>query len=156
MIASSFYANDDLNRYPRPIRTALCWLQNHDVAAMEPGVYEIEGQDIYAQVVDLTTAPRAEKKPEVHKEYIDVQYLAAGEELLGFAPDKGGRPIAEAHPENDLYFYENAPDEVLLKATAGSYSIFFPNDIHRPGVMADAPMKIRKAVVKVRSSLIAG
>ena len=104
MIASSFYANDDLNRYPRPIRTALCWLQNHDVAAMEPGVYEIEGQDIYAQVFDLTTAPRAEKKPEVHKEYIDVQYLAAGEELLGFAPDKGGRPIAEAHPETTCIF----------------------------------------------------
>lgn len=153
MIASSFYANDNPNRYPRAIRTALRWLQTHDVAAMEPGVYEIEGRDIFAQVFDVTTAPQADKKPEVHRLYIDVQYLASGEELLGFAPDRGGAAPAESHPDSDLYFYEQAPGEMLLRAAPGSYTIFFPSDIHRPGVMAGAPMTVRKAVVKVKASL---
>lgn len=153
MIASSVYAGDDLNRYPRAIQTALRWLQARDVAAMAPGVYEIEGRDIFAQVFDVTTAPQAEKKPEVHRLYIDVQYLASGEELLGFAPDKGGAVLSESHPDSDLYFYEQAPGEMLLRAEPGSYTIFFPNDIHRPGVMAGAPMTVRKAVVKVKASL---
>lgn len=154
MIASSLYAGDDLARYPEPIRKALRFLQTHDLTAMEPGVYEIEGQDIFAQVFDTTTGPRQEKKPEVHRTYIDVQFLASGEEYLGFAPDKGQSRIVESHPEKDLYFYDQAPGEMLLKATPGSYTIFFTNDIHCPGIMGDAPMTIRKAVVKVRQSLI--
>lgn len=154
MIASSIHAGDDLSRYPEPIRRALRYLQTNDFTAMEPGVYEIEGKDIFAQVFDVTTAPRREKKPEFHRTYIDVQFLASGEEYLGFAPDKGQSSLVEAHPENDLYFYDQAPDEILIKAVPGSYTIFFTNDIHCPGIMVDAPMTIRKVVVKVRQSLI--
>lgn len=155
MIASSIYAGDDLSRYPEPIRKALRYLQANDFTAMEPGVYEIEGSDIYAQVFDLTTAPSQEKKPEFHRNYIDVQFLASGEEYLGFAPDKGQSTVVEAHPEKDLYFYDKAPDEMLIKAEPGSYTIFFTNDIHRPGIMVNDPMTVRKVVVKVRQSLIA-
>lgn len=154
MIASSIYAGDDLSRYPEPIRKALRYLQANDFTAMEPGVYEIEGRDIFAQVFDLTTAPSREKKPEFHRTYIDVQFLASGEEYLGFAPDKGQSTVVEAHPENDLYFYDKAPDEMLIKAEPGSYTIFFTNDIHRPGIMTENPMTVRKVVVKVRQSLI--
>lgn len=154
MIASSLQAGGSLNRYPEPIRTAIEYLKAHDFTAMAPGVYEIQGQDIYAQVFDVTTGPRQEKKPEVHRTYIDVQYLVSGEEFLGFAPDKGHSKIVEQHPEKDLYFCDQAPDEVLMKALPGSYTIFFTNDIHCPGVMVDKPMTIRKVVVKVRQSMI--
>lgn len=154
MIASSIYAGDDLSRYPAPIRKALRYLQSNDFTAMEPGVYEIEGKDIFAQVFDVTTASRREKKPEFHRSYIDVQFLASGEEYLGFAPDKGQSSLVEAHPEKDLYFYDQVPDEMFIKAVPGSYTIFFTNDIHCPGIMVDAPMTVRKVVVKVRQSLI--
>ena len=154
MIASSLYAGDDLSRYPEPIRKALRYLQDHDFTTLEPGVYEIEGRDIFAQVFDVTTASRQEKKPEFHRNYIDVQFLATGEEYLDFAPDKGQSTVVESHPENDLYFYDQAPDEMRIKAVPGSYTIFFTNDIHCPGIMVNAPMTIRKVVVKVRESLI--
>lgn len=155
MIASSIYAEDDLSRYPEPIQKALRYLQANDFTTMEPGVYEIEGSDIYAQVFDLTTASSQEKKPEFHRTYIDVQFLASGEEYLGFVPDKGQSTVVEAYPEKDLYFYDKAPDEMLIKAVPGSYTIFFTNDIHRPGIMVNDPMTVRKVVVKVRQSLIA-
>lgn len=154
MIASSIYAGDDLSRYPEPIQKALRYLRSHDFTAMEPGVYEIEGRDIFAQVFDLTTAPSQEKKPEFHRNYIDVQFLASGEEYLGFVPDKGQSTVVESHPDNDLYFYDKAPDEMLVKAVPGSYTIFFTNDIHRPGIMVKDPMTVRKVVVKVRQSLL--
>lgn len=154
MIASSIFAQDDLARYPEAIRRALGYLSAHDFTAMAPGVYEIQGKDIFAQVFDVTTAPRREKKPEFHREYIDVQFLASGEEYLGYAPDKGRSTVVESHPDTDLYFYDSAPDEMLIKAVPGSYTIFFPNDIHCPGIMGDAPKTVRKVVVKVRESLI--
>ena len=116
---------------------------------MEPGEYEIEGREIYAQVFDVVTAPKKEKKPEVHKKYIDVQYLVSGEELLGFAPDTGAYKAESERPEDDITFYETVEGESFIHAVPGSYTVFVPRDIHRPGVMADRPMKIRKVVVKV-------
>ena len=50
---------------------------------MEPGVYEIKGKDIYAQVFDTETKPAEKQRPEVHEKYIDVQFLASGKEKLG-------------------------------------------------------------------------
>ena len=61
---------------------------SNDFVNMEPGVYEIQGKDIYAQVFDAETGSVEEKRPESHKNYLDVQFLASGEEKLGFTPLK--------------------------------------------------------------------
>ena len=52
MIFSSIKNGDSFEKYPAAIQTALEYLKSHDFAAMEPGVYEIQGKDIYAQVFD--------------------------------------------------------------------------------------------------------
>ena len=154
MIFSSFNAKDDWGKYPKAIQTALCYLKENDIAAMNSGTYEIMGRDIYVQVVDTETAPVADKRPEVHEEYIDIQYLASGEETLGFTPDTGNYTVTEKNPEKDIAFYEAVENENFIHATPGCYTIFFPCDVHRPAVMTTEPMKIRKAIVKVRASLV--
>ena len=55
MIFSSIKNGDSFEKYPAAIQTALEYLKSHDFAAMEPGVYEIQGKDIYAQVFDAMT-----------------------------------------------------------------------------------------------------
>lgn len=149
MIASSIYAEDDLGKYPKGIQEAINYLKSHDFTEMETGEYEIRGREIYAQVFDIVTAPLQEKKPEIHRKYIDVQYLVSGEELLGFAPDTGVYTKESERPENDIAFYESVEGESFIRAVPGSYTIFFPQDVHRPGVMVERPVKIRKVVVKV-------
>ena len=129
MISSSIYTNEDLGKYPEGIQKALEYLMSRDFTQMEPGTYAIDGKDIYAMVMDITTCASADKRPEIHKKYADVQFVAKGREMLGFAPDVG--------------------DESFLIATKGCYNIFFPNDIHRPGCMVEHPGKVRKVVVKV-------
>ena len=52
-----------LKKYPAAIQTALEYLKSHDFAAMEPGVYEIQGKDIYAQVFDAMTEDVADRRP---------------------------------------------------------------------------------------------
>lgn len=49
--------------------------KSNDFVNMEPGVYEIQGKDIYAQVFDAETGSVEEKRPESHKNYLDVQFL---------------------------------------------------------------------------------
>ena len=154
MIYQSIYANDDCSRYPDAIKRAVEYLKSQDFTKVEPGDYPIEGDKMYAKVFDLTSKPVEETHPEVHKKYVDVQFWVTGEELIGFAPDKGNSKVIEAVEESDLYFYDKVEEESFLKASQGDYMVFFPNDAHRPGVVYKEPITYRKVVVKVSVDLL--
>lgn len=154
MIFSSIYSKDNCTIYPQAIQTAIKYLKENDFLSMEPGVYEIQGKDIYAQVFDAQTELAEKKRPEVHEKYLDVQFLAAGKERLGFTPDTGEYEVDERIDERDLIFYKKVENEGFIEATPGCYCIFFPNDVHRPAVMAEEAMTVRKVVVKVKAALL--
>lgn len=153
MIFSSIYTKDDITRYPKAIQIAIEYLKAHDFTTMAPGVYEVQGNEIYAQVFDTETGKAETKRPEVHEKFVDVQFLASGREKLGFTTDTGKYEVEEKIEERDLIFYKAVENEGFIEATPGCYSIFFPEDVHRPGVAADEPMVIRKVVVKVSIAL---
>lgn len=155
MIFSSFAAKDDISRYPEAIQKALEYIKAHDFKAMEPGVYEIQGKDMYAQVSDVMTETGENKRPEVHEKYIDVQFLVSGKERIGVTWDTGMYEVAERLDEKDLIFYKAVEHEGYLDVAPGCYSIFFPEDVHRPGLAVGEPMKIRKVIVKVSVNLLA-
>ena len=50
---------------PAPLKSALCFLKETDLAAHEPGRFEIElgGVPMVLQVLDLTTSPRQTLRP---------------------------------------------------------------------------------------------
>ncbi|MEL2683441.1 YhcH/YjgK/YiaL family protein, partial [Escherichia coli] len=60
-------------RLPAAIEKGLDFLRATDFNALEPGVVEIDGKNIYAQIIDLTTREAVENRPEVHRRYIDIQ-----------------------------------------------------------------------------------
>ena len=154
MIVSSLYANNRSIVFPSAIEKALEYLKSHDFTTMEPGVYEIEGKDIYAQVFDAETQPVEKQRPEVHEKFIDVQFLASGKERLGFTPDTGNYEVAERIDERDLIFYKEVKDEGYIEARPGTFSIFFPEDVHRPACISGESMVVRKVVVKVSLALL--
>ena len=83
---------------------------------MEPGVYEIQGKDIYAQVFDAMTEDVADRRPESHEKYLDVQFLVSGRERLGFTKNTGNYKVAEHIKERDLIFYEAVEDEGYIES----------------------------------------
>jgi biofilm protein TabA len=140
---------------PRPLKTAVEHLKTTDFMALPAGNYDLQGRDIYVQVIDMTTKPFSETRPEVHRQYIDVQFLCSGSEKIGVASETGGNTVAEDLLEQrDLLFYSSMENESMLTMTPGSFAVFFPSDVHRPGCAADQPMSIRKVVIKVRVSLL--
>lgn len=142
---------------PRPLKTAVEHLAKTDFLSLPAGNYDLEGKDIYVQVIDMTTKPFAETRAEVHRQYIDVQFLARGREKIGVAADTGNNAVAEdLLAQRDLLFYSGMENESTLTMTPGSFAVFMPTDVHRPGCAFDAPEAIRKVVVKVRLSLLEG
>ncbi|AKM85594.1 YhcH/YjgK/YiaL family protein [Enterobacter ludwigii] len=142
-------------RLPRAIEKALDFLRTTDFTALAPGVVDIDGRNIFAQVLDLTTQTWDENRPEVHRRYLDIQFLAWGEEKIGVAIDTGNNEISESLLEQrDIIFYHGSENESFIEMTPGTYAIFFPQDVHRPACIKNKASAIRKIVVKVAISEI--
>ena len=114
------------------------------------GKYELDGDSLYAMVQEYTTKPKSEAKYEAHEKYIDIQYMLSGiEEIAVF--DIGGAEIEdEYNPEYDAAFYKAKEKMTVSVLEAGDFGIFYPNDIHRPGISYKENLPVRKIVVKVR------
>lgn len=147
--------NDMEKIYSDSIMKAINYLKSNDFLNMEPGVYEIDGKNIYAQVVEKTTKERFDAKPEVHREYIDVQFSVEGKEIIGFARDNSNNKVSEdLLKEDDVMFYENVEGETDLIMNPGNFAIFFPNDIHRPWCAYKETCTIRKVNVKINVKVL--
>lgn len=143
--------------YPEAIRKALSYLRSVDFEKLPDGEHPILGRLMYAKVFHLQTKPVQDTHPELHREYIDVQYWISGKEKFGIAPcTEEGREI-DSDITEDVYFYKEAAKENFILAEAGDYAVFYPWDYHRPGTWAkDKPEECRKAVVKVSMKLLEG
>ena len=116
----------------------------------EPARIEIDGDKMYATVMEFDAKPMEEQVAEKHEQYIDIHYLIEGEETIGWSPQRDGlEPIKAYDSDADYMLYAPADDEVLLKMKPGMFAVFYPHDIHRPG-MGQPSTVIKKAVVKVR------
>jgi YhcH/YjgK/YiaL family protein len=156
MIAGHISQLDEmLPLLPAALRRALVHLRDTDFAAKPAGNYDLEGKDIYVQVIDTTTKPAAECKPEVHRQYADVQFLVRGRERIGVAAETGRFAVAEdLLAARDLLFYAEVDDEATLSMRPGSFAVFLPTDVHRPACAVDGPESIRKVVMKLRVALL--
>jgi YhcH/YjgK/YiaL family protein len=142
-------------RLPAAIEKALDFLRTTDFRRQQPGVVEIDGKHIFAQIIDLTTRDAAENRPEVHRRYLDIQFLASGEEKIGIAIDRGNNQVSESLlAQRDIIFYHDSEHESFIEMTPGSYAIFFPQDVHRPGCIKNVATPIRKIVVKVAIDIL--
>lgn len=156
MILSRLNANDPFTAYPKAIRTVLDWLRAADVMALPLGRHDIAGDDIFVNIMEMTTRPYEGSHPEVHREYIDLMYWPEGGERIGVAPYLGTEPVFESRfPGQDIALLERVENESILLAPAGFFGVFFPWDAHRPGLMlGDAPATSRKCVAKIRVALL--
>jgi len=122
-----------------------------DFARMEPGKYEIDGDNVFAIVNEFTTKPPSECDPECHQVYADIQIVISGTEKFGYAPLIEEEPSTPYNPENDVSFYSLPEEEInYLTLTSGQFIIFFPSDIHQPETFVHQPELVKKVVMKVK------
>jgi YhcH/YjgK/YiaL family protein len=134
------------------LQKGLDFLAGNDVAKLPAGRIDIDGDRVFALVQDYRTRPKAEVRPEVHRDHIDIQYIAAGRELIGFAPLDAALVPVEDHlgTPKDIRFFADVPAETDLRLGQGSFAVFFPWDVHRPSCIDGSASDVRKVVIKVR------
>lgn len=134
------------------IAMALDYLRRTDFSQVPDGRYELDGDRVYALVMRYKPKPVAEAGWEAHRNYLDVQYVAAGIERIGYAPLIDGLPARQAYDaDKDFILYDAKGD--LFEVPAGSFAIFGPRDVHAPCLVTasgEAPAEVQKVVVKCR------
>lgn len=146
--------NDLMNILPEALKKGVLFLKETDLLNCEAGIYEIQGKDIYANVIDTKTQSKDKIRPEVHRQYIDIQCLCKGNELIGFARDCEENIVDEKLLDKDVIFYSEVKNESELVLAPKDYVIFFPEDVHRPAYTNGIEENIRKVVIKINVDLL--
>ena len=149
MIYDTFENADNYFNVGEPLRKALDFATGFDLS-LPDGRYEIDGDNIFANVMSYTTKAAEELKFEGHKNHIDVQVVLEGEELMDVYLGTNLEVDTPYSEEGDATLFQ-APElfsTVVLKP--GRFAAVFPDDLHQPSRFVGAPQPVRKMVVKVR------
>ena len=131
------------------MRHAFDFLRRPDLASLANGRHDVVGgDDVFALVQEYETKPPEQAKWEAHRKYVDVQFLAAGAERMGFGNIDSFQVVQPYDETTDFALFSGAGNEVIM--TGGTFVILMPHDVHRPMVAVDRPSPVRKIVVKVR------
>ncbi len=122
------------------------YMATHRLDTMENGRYEVDGAEIYLNVMegDLRTPDKANL--EVHHKYIDMQIPLTLSETFGYIAAKDCvLPRAEYNSVKDV---QNFLDKMSVFTTVqpGQYIVFFPVDGHSP---MRGEGRIKKATFKI-------
>jgi YhcH/YjgK/YiaL family protein len=112
-------------------------------AGRAPGRYALAG-GAYAMLQEYDSQPVGAEKFEAHRRFIDIQYIASGEEIIYYAGLEQLTP-GEYHADKDLQ-----GGGLSLHLRAGDFVIFFPHDAHLASRCTEVgPRPVRKVVIKV-------
>lgn len=128
---------------------AFDYINTTDLAAIEVGKYEIDGDNLRAIVSNKkgVTADESVAKFECHDKHIDIQLCISGNEQIGWKPrEKCATPNGGYNPDKDVQLYHDKPD-TFFGLTDNQFAIFYPEDVHAP-MIGDA--EIKKLVIKVK------
>lgn len=115
------------------------------------GKYEIDGKELWASVQEYTSKLKNEAKAEAHKNYIDIQFIVSGTEVIEGFDIAYATAKSDYNDVKDVMFYEDFENAGKGILNANEYGIFFPHDVHKPGMCLNGKQDtVKKIVVKVK------
>jgi YhcH/YjgK/YiaL family protein len=131
--------------HPR-FKFAFDYIHQTDLASLAAGRIELDGENIFAILQKYNSKPVEQGFWEAHRRYIDLQMVLQGIEKIGYAN------ISSLHQGD----YDNAKDFLplfgigdFLTLEPGNFTLLLPQDAHMPGIAVNAPVPIRKLVIKI-------
>lgn len=131
------------------LRKAIDFLRRPGIAGLPDGRHDIDGDKVFALVQRYETLAAERPRFEAHRKYIDVQFVAEGAEVIGWAPLGSVRVDEPYDAARDVCFGEAAGGWTPVRLDAGQLAVLYPEDAHAPRLAAGAPGRATKIVVKV-------
>ena len=132
--------------FHKNLDTAITFLMACDLNTLPLGRTEVDGENVFIHVMEADLKPGEGANPEYHRRYADLQIDITGGEGWGYATAPG----EEVGTFTGDIGFQNSPDAVTGSLGEGRFVLFFPGELHKPGVARPECTKVRKAVVKIR------
>lgn len=134
-------------------RNKQCWdaafafLRDHNLDSLKPGKYPILGDAVFANVTEAPSHKKEEVKWESHSQYIDLQYIIRGKEMIGIA-DTSKLTITKPYSIDAINYQGEGK---YYEAGQGYFFLFFPNNAHRPTIEVKGNDMVKRIVIKIQT-----
>ena len=132
--------------FHKNLDTAITFLTACDPNTLPLGRTEVDGENVLINVMDAELQPMEGSHPEYHRLYADLQIDLTGGEGWGYETEPG----TEVKPYSPDNGFKDSSDAVTGTLGGGRFVIFFPGELHRPGIAQPDCKNVHKAVVKIR------
>ncbi len=127
------------------------FLATHNLDELPLGKTEIDGDNVFVNIMEFEPALPGEKDYEAHKIYADIHVVISGTESIAVAPLEQCVLKGEFNADADFGAYTNPGEETWVTLHAGDFLVTPPSDAHKPGcTLEKSGSKLKKAVMKVR------
>ena len=140
---------DQLHLYKgfhKNLDTAIEFLAAHPLDTLPLGRTEVDGDEVFINVMDADLKPHTGSHAEYHRLYADLQIDLTGGEYLGWASEGKDEGVFD---ETADCGFKSAPDHCGMTLGDGRFAIFFPGELHKPSCKSEGCDHVRKAVVKI-------
>ena len=140
---------DQLHLYKgfhKNLDTAIEFLAAHPLDTLPLGRTEVDGDEVFINVMDADLKPHTGSHAEYHRLYADLQIDLTGGEGWGYETAPGeevGKYTVDCGFQDSASVVSGALGE-------GRFVLFFPTELHKPGLVQDGCANVRKAVVKIK------
>lgn len=141
----------DLHDYQwleKGVQDAFRYAQEHDLINYEKGRHDIDGDELYVNIAEYETTAPENRFWEAHREYLDLHLMLRGPEQIdvNFIDNLKQE---EYVPEDDFLPLSGEPNSHVV-LNEGDFFLAYPADAHRTAVAVTGPVKIKKAIFKIR------
>lgn len=145
---------DRIEQYPyleQNLRKKIAQALEHIINQPEITEMILEEGNLWYNIIEVDTAAADERQFEIHKHFIDVHVLLAGQEVMGYAHDE--LAVNDLHMADDDVYFGTSTHGRYLQMKPGEMAMFFPHEIHKPLCHLDGePAKVTKAIIKIRQA----
>ena len=126
------------------------FLNDFKKSDMQPGRYDIHGDDLFAAVSRYDTQPNVERQFENHRKYIDLQIVFGGKEESHWADTQSLTMVSEEFSKGgDIAFYVGESMGYVLLG-GDQCAVLFEEDAHMPNVLHEKSENVLKVVFKIK------
>jgi len=132
------------------IDIALQYLKNTPFRQKKDGHFEIDGKEMFSHIETYTLKPPEECYFELHKKYIDVQYMLSGRELVGYSPRQTLTSIIKSYDDvMDTALFDIPESYSKITFLEGMFILLYPDEGHMFKCWLGESLTVRRAVVKI-------
>jgi biofilm protein TabA len=129
---------------------AFAYLKDTDLQNLKVGRHVIDGDNVFAIVQEAPTKDYDKTAFESHLNYIDLQFVIRGEEMMGRTAVDSVKVDKPYNEKADIAFYTG--DGKIFTVKENSFLLFFPGEAHRPNITPGGNKIVKKVVVKIKAT----